>query len=186
MRLARDSRLILVNKEVPTAPDLADPSLRWKPISQYFPQPVPQQRRWLNQPGSLTEALKIKSDGDFRVQVTAEHWLTRFSPELVRLLGNRGSRQRIWSRKVVLFGRGKPWVMAHTMVPQTSLNGPLKQLRNLHSKPLGEFLFRHPGLKRSAIEVSQFRPEQWGRRSLYLAYGRPILVAEYFLPDLFS
>ncbi len=89
----------------------------------------------------------------------------------------------MWSRKVILSGNDLPWVLAHTLVPQVSLMSPLGQVKNLRNKPLGAFLFSHPGLSRSRLDIAPVG-EFWGRCSLFELYLRPILVAEFFLPAL--
>lgn len=63
------------------------------------------------------------------------------------------------------------------------MEGPLKRLRRLNERPLGEFLFRDPRLQRSQLEIVQ-SAEIWGRRSLFISHERPLLVAEFFLPAL--
>lgn len=93
------------------------------------------------------------------------------------------ARQRMWSRKVVLVGRDTPWVLAHTLVPQASLRSPLGQVKMLNSRPLGAFLFAHPGLHRSRMDIAS-TGESWGRCSLFELFDRPIVVAEFFLPAL--
>lgn len=89
----------------------------------------------------------------------------------------------MWSRKVVLLGRGQPWVTAHTLVPASSLRGSLRRLRYLDEQPLGQFLFRQPSLRRGQLELAP-TGEGWGRRSLFYVEGKPLLVAEFFLPAL--
>jgi len=84
-----------------------------------------------------------------------------------------------------LFGAGEQWVSAHTLIPEHSLVGPLAELLTLKEKPLGEYLFNHPELMRSAIDVTLCGGDTWGRRSLFFLHGKPILVGEFFLPALF-
>ena len=89
----------------------------------------------------------------------------------------------MWSRKVILLGQGEPWVMAHSLVPQASLSGPLRWLPKLENRPLGAFLFRHKQLHRGVMELAPVR-DCWGRRSVFTLHGRSLLVAEFFLPAL--
>jgi chorismate--pyruvate lyase len=63
------------------------------------------------------------------------------------------------------------------------MQGPLKRLRSLNERPLGEFLFRDPTLRRYQLELTQ-SAAGWGRRSLFYLHGQPLLVAEFFLPAL--
>ena len=61
--------------------------------------------------------------------------------------------------------------------------GPLKRLRTLNDRPLGELLFQDPFLVRQQLEITR-SGDFWGRRSLFYSHHRPLLVAEFFLPAL--
>lgn len=160
-------------------------SPRWRQIRQYPFRPAPAWRRWLLEPGSLTRTLRALSHDDFRVDVLEECWLTVPVPLLRGNFPDHMLRQRMWSRKVVLRGCGEPWVMAHSLVPQSSLDGPLRSLTRLNNKPLGAFLFRHRHLQRSSPQVL-FHDNIWGRRSVFRLAGQPLLVAEFFTPALIA
>ena len=45
----------------------------------------------------------------------------------------------------------------------------------------GEFLFQHPGLVRTNLELVKTTGDIWGRRSLFSLYNKPIMVAEFFM-----
>ena len=164
-------------------PDITDPDFDWKSCNQFFPQPPAEWRRWLLDPRSLTQILVRRSQGNFAVRPVEELWWQGSSAYLTRVLGTQLSRQRMWSRKVVLVGYGAPWVVAHTLVPQESLRGKLAQVKKLQTKPLGAFLFNHPGLYRGRLDIAS-TAEGWGRCSLFVLDWHPILVAEFFLPEL--
>ena len=164
-------------------PEITDPSLDWKSCNQVFPQPTPEWRRWLLDPRSLTQLLVKRSHGNFAVRLVEESWWQGRSPYLTSLLGPHLSRQRMWSRKVVLMGNDTPWVVAHTLVPQESLRSKLVQVKKLQTKPLGAFLFNHPDLCRGRLDVVS-TAGGWGRCSLFLLDWHPLLVAEFFLPAL--
>lgn len=149
-------------------------------------------RGWLLDQSSLTAKLVEHSGGHFEVQVLRQH-TGRPSLSERRRLG-LGSGDWALVREVVLRGRGEPWVFARSLVPLTSLVGPLRQLRHLRARPLGAFLFAQPGLEREPMEVSRILPEDtyvpeslqgdarlWGRRSVFRLAGKPLLVSEVFL-----
>ena len=73
--------------------------------------------------------------------------------------------------------------MAHTLVPQHSLVGKLKEILILDTKPLGEYLFQEKHLLRSTFEIINYESGLWGRRSLFFLYRKQVLVAEFFLPQ---
>ena len=153
---------------------------------------------WIGDPGSLTARLVARSHGAFRVRVTRLAWARPTLAECREL----GLRQREWAliREVVLEGRGEPWVVARSVIPRRTLAGPNRRLRRLGSRPLGAFLFRDPTLQRRGVQVVRLENTResgavstgksgavtWGRRSTFLLRGRPLLVAEYFLPALLA
>lgn len=161
---------------------------------------------WLLDPGSLTARLVARAHGRFRVRVTRLAWMRPTLDEARELAMPPNERALI--REVVLEGEGEPWVIARSVIPRGSLAGRNRQLRRLGSRPLGAFLFRDPTLQRRAVHVVQKEKATcsdwqtaaqpgaaihasaasthpiWGRRSTFILRGRPLLVAEYFLPAL--
>lgn len=137
---------------------------------------------WIRDPGSLTARLVARAGGSFRVRLTRLAWARPTRDERQQL----GLPHREWAliREVVLEGRGQPWVVARSVIPRRSLAGRNRQLRRLGNRPLGAFLFRDPGLRRDDVRVVRTADGHWGRRSRFLLRGRPLLVAEYFLPAL--
>lgn len=73
---------------------------------------------------------------------------------------------------------------AHTLIPEHSFESPLQEVLSLNVKPLGEYLFNQPNLIRTEMDVTAGNSDTWGRRSLFYLFGKPILVAEFFLPGL--
>jgi chorismate lyase len=165
-------------------PDISDASLDWHQRGERQFSPSEAWSRWLFDPGSLTQLLIQKSGGDFRVQVRAEQWVSLPSSELRSCFGPLEDGHKFWSRKVALVGNGNVWVLAHTLIPEISLMSPLKRVLELNQKPLGEYLFSHPDLIRSGMEITQTPGGSWGRRSLFYLFGKPIMVAEFFLPAI--
>lgn len=148
-----------------------------------LPKPNMQLLSWLLDPGSLTQRLRQMSLERFNVKVLEEGWQRDCVPSLLQCFPPHVVRARMWSRKVVLRCGETPWVAAHSLIPVSSMEGPLKRLRRLNERPLGEFLFRDPHLQRSQLEIVR-AGSIWGRRSLFISHHRPLLVAEFFLPAL--
>lgn len=162
------------------------PPRRWLPPQRHWqlapPAPV---RDWLREPGSLTARLVREAEGAFRVELLAQYW-GRPSPEEARRLGLPAGRVAL-IREVALFGCGQPWVRARSVLPVTSLGGAGRRLRKLGNRSLGHLLFRDPTLRRGPIEIARLdQPEGrvFARRSHLVFHGRPLLVAECFLPAL--
>ena len=178
-------------------------SPRWRNYRRWYNRDLPGSiRRWLLDSGSLTTRLVKASNNDFRVQRISQHWGQARRDEY-RLLGIE-PQQRCLIREVLLLCHGQPWVYARSVLPVTSLVGPLRHLRKFGNQPLGQLLFNTPGMQRQPFELAQFEPANlpnaaqlpgrhslwpnaetkplWGRRSRFELHGRPVMVSEIFLP----
>ncbi len=196
--------------------------LSWKP-RRYLKQQIPEPwRDWLLDSGSLTQRLKIAFNDDFSVRVirhgtfmptcSEQKFLNSPEPMKSRELGKntlvsegnenpfpaRSCSKMASIREVLLICGGRPRVFARSVLPHSSLIGSNRELLQLGSKPLGEFLFNHPGMRRGPFEVAELPAKKfnlylenqycdetaWGRRSLFYLHDKPISVCEIFLPDL--
>ena len=178
-----DSNLLSENSSL-DVPDISDSNLDWRSEGERRSLPTDAWRRWLFDSSSLTRLLIQKSAGDFRVEVRGQEWLQLPNPAVRSCFGPLAAEHKFWSRKVVLVGDNTPWVLAHTLIPEFSLTGPLKRVLELNEKPLGEYLFSHPDLIRSGIDIAPIAGDSWGRRSLFYLFEKPIMVAEFFLPAI--
>lgn len=167
---------------------------RWQPPRLLTPRPSPAWRRRLLATGSLTERLQA-GGGTFRVEVLRQRW-QRPQPSEARVLG-LGLRRLVLVREVLLWVDDAPRVYGRSVLPATSLGGPLRYLRRLSNRSLGAQLFRHPELRREPFEVARVTMQQlpaavarhcgddewlWGRRSRFRLGRRQLLVSEVFLP----
>lgn len=156
----------------------------------------PQEQNWLLEPNSLTA--KLKSHGhDFSVQVLSEKQfaLNKHQQQLLSCQLTQGI-----NREVLLWCNGHPMVYAQSWLP-VSQSMQQQQLLELGNKPLGDVIFQHPDLKRTAIEIARFdehhpvqqlmeQPQDqlrplWGRRSVFSLAQSRFLVSEIFLPKAF-
>jgi len=158
--------------------------LQW--LSGAAQQRAPQRwQYWLHDQRSLTAQLRQLSGGQLTVELLNQRVGLPNSSEQRQL--QLAPRQWAMVREVILCGGGQPWVFARTVVPLQTLSGPLRHLRQLGSRPLGEALFAQPTLLRSSFEIADCRRfttsagAHWGRRSRFTVLGRPLLVAEVFL-----
>lgn len=165
----------------------------WHPASFQHHALKHNYKSWLLDPGSLTQKLIAHSQGQFRVEVLQQRTQRAQLSEYRALKLNR---QR-WAvvREVILYGQNTPWVFARTIIPLSTLKGPLKRLHHLGNRPLGEALFAEPSMRRKGVEVArvkarhlpkvaqQLKP-RWGRRSVFTLKNKPLLVSEIFLADL--
>jgi len=151
---------------------------------------------WLHDNSSLTAKIIDACNGKFRVEVLSEGRTTP-TPDEIQALGLRFRSQAI-IRQVLLLCDDEPWVYARSVIPMTTLIGPLRRLSKLGSKPLGAILFSNKRIVRSHMEVTRLSPEHpcynWtghsgnevipGRRSIFRLYKKPVLVSEFFLPEI--
>lgn len=180
---------VLFNARNPRPPmPVWTPPRTWLPPSRHWQlAPPPLVRDWLREPGSLTARLVQQADGRFRVRLLAQYW-GRPAPEEARRLGLPPGRFAL-IREVALMGNGEDWVRARSVLPISSLSGPGRRLRKLGTRSLGHLLFRDPTLRRGAIEIARLQQSEgrvFARRSHLVYHGRPLLVAECFLPALLA
>jgi len=159
---------------------------------------------WLLDPNSLTARLKSHCQ-QFRVELLGQHIEPCQENEAVSLIP---AGEQVLVREVLLFCDDKPHVFARSLLPLSSLTGDEQALANLGTQSLGQVLFNNPSLKRQAIEVALFDKDSavakmtaqlanssisatgddnlWGRRSIFVLEGKPLMVAEVFLPGTFA
>lgn len=157
-------------------------------------------RHWLLDPSSLTRRLQKRCHGNgFNVRVISQRMELPLPGE-ARALG-RPLREVALVRQVYLQCHETPWVFARTVVPLPSLKGGLRRLAMLDTQPLGTVLFADPQMQRGPVEVAHIGPGQrlfradhgkttpdrlpiWARRSVFCLQDRPLLVSDFFLPEL--
>ncbi|MDD7804922.1 MAG: chorismate lyase [Endozoicomonas sp. (ex Botrylloides leachii)] len=176
-------------------PFFDDQDKPWQPLP-VIPEGIsPSLASWLLDTGSLTERLKKTYQNDVKVNVIKHAWAVPTHSEKLFLGLADGTRTSI--REIFLVCAGQIKIFARSVFPESSLRGEQASLLELGNKPLGEFLFAHPAVKRGTIEMAgipakqfnqhlpfQYTDERaWGRRSLFYIYNQPISVCEVFLPE---
>lgn len=159
------------------------------------------ERNWLVDSSSLTRRLQQACTSQFDVEVISQRLEKPMLSEAQAL--GRPPREIALVRQVYLRCAGHPWVFARTAIPLPALQGGLKRLSLLGSKPLGAVLFADPRMQRQPLEIARISPRHrlyqmachggepantglWGRRSVFTLQGSPLLVSEFFLPTLFQ
>jgi len=154
---------------------------------------------WLTDPGSLTRRLRQYNSNGFSVKVLGNNAVKPLADESL-LLGLPTS-QMAYEREVSLMDGDTANVYARTVIPLATYQAMKQRFKSLGNKPLGEFLFTEPSVKRGPIEVACLKPGQWlyemalleetyrpdrlwGRRSQFEIGGNTLLVNEIFLPTL--
>ncbi|SET21091.1 chorismate--pyruvate lyase family protein [Thalassotalea agarivorans] len=153
---------------------------------------------WLSDSGSLTSRLKSLSD-QFEVVVLGQQIQPCSEHEATEDIK---ADEQILVREVLLKCDDKPVVFARSLIPMSSLTGDQKALANVGNQSLGQLLFNDPALERTAFTVAEFSQSGpiislcehlglqvsyplYGRRSIFKLAGKPLSVAEIFLPDSF-
>lgn len=165
----------------------ADAGLYWQLLSRVRAPAA--MADWLVDQGSLTG--RLQRFGQFRVQPVGQGIGRPTAAEAI-ILG-LPARRRALIREVLLLVDNEPVVAARSILPLTSLIGANRILGHMARRSLGAELFRRPRARRLAVWAARVPADRlpvgvdqacWGRQSLFLKRGRPLLVAEVFLPAL--
>ena len=158
-------------------------------------------RAWLQSDGSLSRRL-ARAFGRFEVQVLKQGSAPA-RPDELRLLRQAGrsrlSVQRCHVREVVLRCDGQALVYARTVLPAVQSVMTWRALRGLGSRPLADLLFglraahgQRLGSGRMApLRATRLRERLgwtqnplWYRRSVFIRRGMPLLLTEWFAPQV--
>jgi chorismate--pyruvate lyase len=166
----------------------------WKNAAQYD-IPSKQLADWLLHTGSLTERLQALTN-KFEVKVLGQATIDADPSEQAALPDYHKHQWQI--REVILFGDGKPWVFARSVLPEHLCKTTWVTLGN---QPLGQRIFNDNKFVRSEFVITQLDSnpiaginisppsstnasnQLWGRRSAFKIEDWNLLVAEVFLPD---
>jgi len=174
---------------------------RWYRRHQLFNRSIPPILfSWLFDSSSLTARLIERCGDEFSVRVLSQRWQL-FSQEEADAMSVRDSHSAL-VREVLLCCGDTPLVYARTVIPRSTIQGALRRYANMGSRPLGAMLFADRTMIREPVQVAMLPQdsiaqqyvraanhggnEVWGRRSVFRVSSRPLLVSEYFLPQLFE
>lgn len=150
---------------------------------------------WLIDTASLTRRLRALCGSAFRVRVIEQRRRRPLPSERAAL----GLPDHAWAlvRQVRLLCDARPLVYARTIMPEATLKGARRRFAHLGNRPLGEMLFADRRIVRGDMEIARIEAGQelhtlaaagraplWGRRSIFLIDGHPLLVNELFLPEI--
>jgi chorismate--pyruvate lyase len=168
---------------------------RWYRRHQLFNQSIPPLLLpWLFDASSLTARMIELCGEDFSVRVISQHW-QKLNAEEASAMSLKHVRSAL-VRQVLLCCGDQPLVYARTVIPVITAQGAQRRYANMGSRPLGAMLFADRTMRREEVqvailpashEINQFSNADepvWGRRSVFRVAGKPLLVSEYFLPDL--
>jgi len=154
---------------------------------------------WIYEPGSITQRLRDYYGDSVRVEVLSNHWQRAFTSES-RLLKTSPTKYTL-TREVLLYADDIPLVLARTIIPEPTIRSAHQNLSHLGNRPLGEVIFSYPKLERLALEITQvpnqlwrasiqqkihLQQDLWGRRTIYAIHHHPLLVSEFFLPEILN
>ena len=171
--------------------------LKWRNQKQCLGDKIPKDAYyWLFDPASLTSKIIEACSGKFNVHLISQKRMSP-TPDEIRALGLR-YRSHAIIRQVILYCDDKPWVYARSVIPVTTLKGPLRRLAHLGNKPLGAILFSDRSIVRGEVEATYIDANHenrkwlgvdtnsliWGRRSVFYQQRKKLLVSEFFLPGI--
>lgn len=168
---------------------------RWYQRHQLFNHSIdPALHTWLFDKSSLTARLIGICGSDFSVRVISQHYGKIDVTEASAMVLQKSHSALV--RQVLLCCDGQPLVYARTVIPVTTIQGAQRRYANMGNRPLGAMLFADRTMQREEVEVSMLPTTHeanqytnsnnpiWGRRSVFRVSGKPLLVSEYFLPEL--
>lgn len=158
---------------------------------------TPLEKTWLLETGSLTAKLKLAYN-QVTVEVLNESTLP-LPAEVASLMGCR--QEQALCREVLLYGDNEVKVYAQSWIPLAQL-AQSSELLALGNKPLGEYIFKHPGLVRGEIAVCELDSDSplkelltrlnlphancKSRYSVFELDAVKLFVSETFLPGVIS
>ncbi|MBI3545902.1 MAG: chorismate lyase [Gammaproteobacteria bacterium] len=172
----------------------------WRSLRQINRSAIPKKfYPWLVDTGSLTARVIDHCRANFQVQLLSQTKTRPLRGEAMALGMRPSSRALV--RQVRLQCATTPWVYARTIIPPQTLARKFHRFTRLGARSLGAMLFADPSMQRSEMQLTQLtsadelyqlitrdlshKPESiWGRRSLFRLNGKPLLVCEFFLPDI--
>lgn len=152
---------------------------------------------WAYEAGSLTQRLRSYYGNNIAVEIFFHQWRLPYLSER-RVLSLPRQRYCL-TREVMLHTKGLPLLVARTIIPEQTIKAAHRNLSHLGTRPLGEVIFSYPDLERLTMELALVPPMAWsaktqqragiadplwGRRTVYAIQGRPLLVSEFFLPEI--
>ena len=154
---------------------------------------TPLEQHWLQATDSMTA--RLQALGKLSVQSLNETSAQLADDEADFLCLPAGSDCLL--REVLLCVDAAPCIFARSLLPLTSLSGANAVLASMAARPLGSELFRAPVAERRLMQACRLPAAQLpeaiaatdnllARRSLFFKNGLPLLVAECFLPALWS
>jgi chorismate lyase len=172
---------------------------KWYPLSEIASEIPDLYRPWFSDPYSMTAGLR-RVGGSIEVEVLRQ---ADQHPDLdeAEYLGLH-PKDHVLVREVYLRHCDVTWVYARSLIPNALLTGPYRSLCTpLDDRPLGELLFRQPGVYRQKIEIACLDRSQrefsyaiqghpylgeqlWARRSLFYVFETCISVSEIIFPEI--
>jgi len=171
----------------------------WKLLTPENHTKIPVElQNWLIDTGSLTAKLR-RACHHFSVHLMDQ--TQRASTEREAKLLELEKGDQLIDREVQLYCDKTPVVYARSLIPVKAISDRFEDLDSMGEKPLGEKIFSDPQLKRSPIEWCQLTASHalfqhalenvsvtpasvFGRRSLFYGAKKPILISEFFLPEI--
>jgi len=136
---------------------------------------------WLSNPQSLTQLIERRTQKNVTVKILADKRQSLSADEQSLF---RQPLKRCRVREIYLCVDDTPVVFARSILPTSSCTGINRTILDIGNTPLGEVLFKKGNAPILLRQITEIPYLGFGRRSLYLLRGHPILISEIFLPAL--
>lgn len=157
---------------------------------------TPQQVDWVLHNGSMTQHLRRHCQ-QLQVKIGFQGIVTLDQLAAAEQIPLPPGECSLWLREVILCGDGEPWIYARTLIPLSMLEHQGIDLRAIGETPIGELLFRAPGIERRELQHSWVCLPLAVAQALSLSARSPLLarrsslchgpqylsVTEVFLPS---
>lgn len=166
---------------------------RWNQAKHFGWDRLPARvRRWLLSTQSTSLLIENANGAPPTINIVRHGWQQPYPNESL-ILGLRRNTYA-WIREIEIITGNKYWMLARTIFPRSTLRYA-GYPNIIGDQPIGQSLFRDKSTERSDFEVAQlygahaplsnalkWNKSVWGRRSIFLIKGWPLLLSEVFLP----
>lgn len=136
-------------------------------------------REWLEDMGSLTAKLK-ESYPSLNVELLKQEWINATEIVGTSIALDDHSDYLSWLREVILKNNEQPLIFAQTFIPQQTVKFIAKPLLTIGERPIGEWLFTQPLVRKNLEWKQEPLNGYYARRSILELSGYPLEIREMF------
>ena len=171
----------------------------WTPIEQCKARIPSSIWPWIADKQSMTQAMR-RAAGSIGVILLAQQWARPMKDEVDYL--NLDYDQYVLAREVYMHKDKINWIYGRVIMPRSLFTGQYRYLlKELDTRPIGDLLYKTPGVKREEIEAKELIPEDklflqamqqhdgeydslWARRAKFYLFDNVLSVTEVVFPEI--